>query len=94
MNAEYFSDEILSILNEGLDTDELRIRITKVINRIFEQERTKHATKGITEYKRIDEQNPVRELPKRDGENERNKPIIATLTNEGRFIQDDKIEEL
>jgi len=94
MNAEYFSDEIISILNEGLDTDELRIRITKVINRIFEQERTKHLAKGITEYKRIDAENPVRELPKRDGTDERNKPIIATLTNEGRFINEQTIEEL
>lgn len=93
MNAEYYADEIISILNKGLDADELRVRLTKVINRIFEQERTKHLTKGTEQYKRIDAENPIRVMPKRDVENAGYKPTLADFTNEARFTPEERIGE-
>lgn len=93
MNAEYYADEIISILNKGLDANELRVRLIQVINRIFEQEKAKYLITGTKQYKRIDAENPIRTMPKRDVENEGYKPTLADFTNEARFTPEERIGE-
>ena len=94
MNTKYYADQIIELSNKELDINEYRDRLIAIINEIRVEERTKYADEGAKQYKRIDAENPIRELPKRDFEMERQKPIINSLTNEGRIERPDKIEEL
>ena len=94
MTTEYYISEILSTLNKELGADELRIRLAEIVNEIRNEERTKHANEGTKQYKRIDAENPIRELPERNKQVERQDPIIESYTNEARFSPEDKIEEL
>ena len=94
MNDRYFADKIIELSNKELEINEYRDRIIAILAEVRAEERTKHLAKGTDTYKRIDEQNTIREMPSRDVEVVREVPTINSLTNEGRFIQDDKIEEL
>ena len=93
MTTEYYIAEILSTLNKGLGADELRIRLAEIVNEIRNEERTKHLAEGVKQYKRIDEQSPVIQMPNRDGTSEGNIPTIVALTNEARFDDPQKIGE-
>lgn len=93
MNDRYFADKIIELSNKELEINEYRDRLIEVIGEIRAEERTKHLTKGIEQYKRIDAENPVREMPSRDVKMVREVPAINSLTNEGRFTNEQDIKE-
>ena len=94
MNNKYFADKIIELLNKELEVNELRERLIAIVNEVRAEEREKHLAEGVKQYKRIDAENPVRELPERNKPVERQDPIIESYTNEARFDNEQKIEEL
>lgn len=94
MNNKYFADKIIELDNKNLEVNEYRERLIRVIEEIRADERAKFLAEGIKPYKQANVENTVREMPQRNFEMERQKPIIESLTNEGRFTDEQKIEEL
>ena len=93
MNTKFYADKIIELSNKELEINEYRDRLIAIINEIRNEEREKHLTEGVKQYKRIDEQSPVIQMPNRDGTSEGNIPTIVALTNEARFDDPQKIGE-
>ena len=93
MNTKFYADKIIELSNKELEINEYRDRLIAIINEIRNEERTKHLAEGVKQYKRIDAENPIRELPERNKQVERQDPIIESYTNEARFTPDERIGE-
>lgn len=89
-----YAERLLGIIDKGNGYDENFRQFCEVLSDYTEQIREKHTSKGNSEYKRIDDDYPIREITQRSGTLERGFPIKLIDSNEERFEDPTKIEEL